>query len=71
MNKMNIVIYYLKIKKNKTKQKNVKFSMANNMVSMLITNVHEYVKKKSMCRYVGIGKNSILTSDGMMNEKFE
>ena len=44
--------------------------MENNMVPMLITNVHEYAKK-SMCRHFGVGKNSTLTSDGMVNEKFE
>ena len=37
---------------------------------MLMTNVHEYVKKKLMCRHYGMGKNSTLTSDGMVNEKF-
>ena len=36
-NKMNIVISF---------KKTLKFSMENNMVHMLITNVHEYVQKK-------------------------
>ena len=39
-NKMNIVY-------------NVKFSMENNMVPMLITNVHEYVKKNQCADVLG------------------
>ena len=40
---MNIVIFFFKKKK-----KNVKFSMENNMVPMLMTNVPEYVKKNNV-----------------------
>ena len=46
---MNIVISFLKTKENKTKT--IKFSMENNMVHMLITNVHEYVKKINVQMY--------------------
>ena len=38
---MNIGICFLKLKTKKP----IKFSMENNMVPMLITNVHEYAKK--------------------------
>ena len=41
------------------------------MVPILITNVHEYVNTNQCADFFGMGKNSTLTSDGIVNERFE